>query len=208
MELFFSASPVATRYVSPFLRCLQRCRIEQEQVFHGNQRLEYYPKGWRFLRKPYGPNLSQRETAFTFAAQKSETAWDWRRKMKWRHSEKGNSRRIEESGTFRKLYVPDSAFSGTHIPWYVPKTTQRNATASKHVGKCGWYLERMPAFWETPTSLCQLKPRTESSAFYRLSAKSSWVKPIRHAWTFRGRRPHSGGHSWEKGKLLAQKEAL
>lgn len=30
---FFSASPVATRYVSPFLRCIKRCCKEQEQVF-------------------------------------------------------------------------------------------------------------------------------------------------------------------------------
>ena len=33
MELFFSASPVASRYVSPFLRCLKRLPGEQEQDF-------------------------------------------------------------------------------------------------------------------------------------------------------------------------------
>lgn len=30
---FFFLSPVATRYVSPFLRCIKRCCKEQEQVF-------------------------------------------------------------------------------------------------------------------------------------------------------------------------------
>ena len=30
---FFSASPVSTRYVSPFLRCIKRCCKALEQVF-------------------------------------------------------------------------------------------------------------------------------------------------------------------------------
>ncbi len=30
---FFSASPVTTRYVSPFLRCIKRCCKTLEQVF-------------------------------------------------------------------------------------------------------------------------------------------------------------------------------
>ncbi len=46
---FFSASPVATRYVSPFLRCIKRCCKEQEQVF----------------QKTVGSNTTQRVEIFS-----------------------------------------------------------------------------------------------------------------------------------------------
>ena len=58
LELFFFASPVATRYVSPFLRCIKRCCKGQEQVFLKTVSLEYYPTGGDFFGN-VSLNLSQ-----------------------------------------------------------------------------------------------------------------------------------------------------
>lgn len=86
LELFFSASPVATRYVSPFLRCIKRCCKEQEQVFQKTGTAWIRPKGGDFLWNA-SLNLSQWRQHLPLQLKKAKLRGD-RRQNKGRQSEK------------------------------------------------------------------------------------------------------------------------